>query len=99
MTDDLRWRLYPATLFGLWAVDGMTRDVFIFLIAPLILTAQLSSEKCGWSAFKILFKFLLSDLFVARQRFVYQTFVNRLIGLPLYYQGQFQIASTIGLMG
>ncbi len=43
--------------------------------------------------------FYISDLFVARQRFVHQTFYNRLIGLPLYYLGQFQIAYAIGLIG
>lgn len=43
--------------------------------------------------------FYISDLFVARQRFVQQTFYNRLIGLPLYYLGQFQIAYTVGLIG
>ncbi len=32
--------------------------------------------------------FALSDLYVARQRFVTPGFQNRLIGLPLYYAGQ-----------
>ena len=46
---------------------------------------------CGATAF------YLSDLFVARQRFVRASFVNRLIGLPLYYAGQFAIAATTGI--
>jgi uncharacterized membrane protein YhhN len=45
------------------------------------------------------FSFYLSDIFVARQRFVQPSFTNRLIGLPLYYLGQFQIAYTTGLIG
>ena len=45
------------------------------------------------------FSFYLSDIFVARQRFVQPSFWNRLIGLPLYYLGQFQIAYTTGLIG
>jgi uncharacterized membrane protein YhhN len=45
------------------------------------------------------FSFYLSDIFVARQRFVQASFWNRLIGLPLYYLGQFQIAYTAGLIG
>jgi len=45
------------------------------------------------------FSFYLSDIFVARQRFVQPAFWNRLIGLPLYYLGQFQIAYTTGLIG
>jgi len=44
------------------------------------------------------FSFYLSDIFVARQRFVQPSFWNRLIGLPLYYLGQFQIAYTTGLI-
>ena len=45
------------------------------------------------------FSFYLSDVFVARQRFVQPSFWNRLMGLPLYYLGQFQIAYTVGLIG
>lgn len=42
--------------------------------------------------------FYLSDLFVARERFVESQFVNRLLGLPLYYGGQFCIAFSAGLV-
>ena len=42
--------------------------------------------------------FYLSDLFVARQRFLKAEFVNRLIGLPLYYIGQFLLALSIALL-
>jgi len=41
--------------------------------------------------------FYISDLFVARQRFVKADFVNRLIGLPLYYTGQFLLAFSVGM--
>ena len=40
--------------------------------------------------------FYVSDLFVARDRFLNDTFVNRLAGLPLYYAGQFMIALSVG---
>jgi len=40
--------------------------------------------------------FYVSDIFVARQRFLKTDFVNRLIGLPLYYGGQFMLAFSIG---
>jgi uncharacterized membrane protein YhhN len=43
--------------------------------------------------------FYVSDLFVARQRFVTEQYLNRLIGLPLYYVGQFLIAFSVGLVG
>jgi uncharacterized membrane protein YhhN len=42
--------------------------------------------------------FYLSDLFVARDRFLKSEFTNRLIGLPMYYIGQFLLAFSIGLI-
>lgn len=39
--------------------------------------------------------FYLSDLFVARDRFVTPGFVNRLVGLPLYYLGQILLALSV----
>ena len=41
--------------------------------------------------------FYLSDLGVARDRFVTQGFVNRLVGLPLYYGGQLLLAWSVAL--
>jgi uncharacterized membrane protein YhhN len=42
--------------------------------------------------------FYVSDLFVARHRFVRPQFANRLYGLPLYYAGQFMLAFSVGLV-
>lgn len=42
--------------------------------------------------------FFTSDIFVARNKFVSDGFINRLIGLPLYYGGQFLLALSIGLL-
>ncbi|MCX7544382.1 lysoplasmalogenase [Marinicella gelatinilytica] len=39
--------------------------------------------------------FALSDVFVARQRFVSPGFNNRLIGLPLYYAGQLVLLAAL----
>lgn len=39
--------------------------------------------------------FYVSDIFVARQRFLASDYVNRLAGLPLYYSAQFMIAFSI----
>jgi uncharacterized membrane protein YhhN len=41
--------------------------------------------------------FYLSDLFVARNRFVKKEYVNRLVGLPLYYAGQYLLALSVNL--
>ena len=40
--------------------------------------------------------FYFSDLFVARDRFLKSEFTNRLLGLPMYYAGQFLLAFSIG---
>jgi uncharacterized membrane protein YhhN len=42
--------------------------------------------------------FYFSDLFVARNRFVRRQFVNRAVGLPMYYAGQFLLAFSVGLV-
>lgn len=40
--------------------------------------------------------FYLSDILVARDQFVAPGFINRLVGLPLYYAAQFMFAFAIG---
>ena len=42
--------------------------------------------------------FYVSDLFVARDRFVKKAPINRFLGLPLYYTGQFFLAFSVGLL-
>ena len=42
--------------------------------------------------------FYLSDIFVARNRFVKKEFLNRLLGLPLYYTGQFLLAFSVSAL-
>jgi uncharacterized membrane protein YhhN len=42
--------------------------------------------------------FGISDLFVAKRRFVSDTPSTYLIGLPLYYAGQFALAFSVGLV-
>jgi uncharacterized membrane protein YhhN len=44
------------------------------------------------------FSFYISDVFVARDRFLKNEFLNRLVGLPLYYMGQFLIAFSVGAL-
>lgn len=42
--------------------------------------------------------FYISDLFVARDRFLKTEFTNRLLGLPLYYAGQFLLAFSVAFI-
>ena len=44
------------------------------------------------------FLFYLSDIFVARDRFVKSEEINRRLGLPMYYCGQFLLAFSLGLI-
>lgn len=42
--------------------------------------------------------FYVSDVFVARHRFIKEEYRNRLLGLPLYYTGQFMLAFSVGFL-
>jgi uncharacterized membrane protein YhhN len=42
--------------------------------------------------------FYFSDIWVARDRFVKHGFMNRLIGLPSYFAGQFMLGFSIGVV-
>jgi len=67
---------------GAWAVFG--KSTFQISGRTLILVGALC--------------FYVSDIFVARQRFIKEQYRNRLLGLPLYYAGQFMLAFSIGLL-
>ncbi|MFA6224073.1 MAG: lysoplasmalogenase [Desulfomonilaceae bacterium] len=53
----------------------------------------------AWSILSGALLFYVSDIFVARNRFIDPDFLNRLVGLPLYYIGQFILAFSVGLAG
>jgi uncharacterized membrane protein YhhN len=67
---------------GAWSVLGMPQQAFT---ARLLIFVGAAS-------------FYISDIFVARDRFVKNAFINRLLGLPLYYLAQFMIAFSIGIV-
>lgn len=64
--------------------------------------ALAGNARLGFSGRVVLFcgaiLFYASDIFVARNRFVIKQFGNRLVGLPLYYAGQFMIAYSLRLL-
>jgi|JI8StandDraft_1071087.scaffolds.fasta_scaffold99127_2 uncharacterized membrane protein YhhN len=84
---------------------GFKMPVLIYLIAiNTMLSIGLScllaqSGMNGWTFYHTAFLgallFYLSDLAVARERFVEKSFLNKSWGLPFYFLGQFLIASTI----
>jgi uncharacterized membrane protein YhhN len=65
--------------------------------AAALFRADPSVRPAAATAFFGALAFYLSDLFVARDRFVKTEFSNRLIGLPLYYAGQFLLAYSTGI--
>jgi uncharacterized membrane protein YhhN len=60
--------------------------------AMLLLALGVASPLVRWGALL----FYLSDVAVARDRFVRPGFANRLVGLPLYYAGQVLLALSAG---
>lgn len=69
-------------------------------IAVISLMVALGAGAFGANRLPILLiapvAFYLSDLAVARDRFVKKSFVNRLWGLPLYYMAQLLFAISVG---
>ncbi len=89
-----------------WAVRGWLRpslpqgmkgpvDVYVLVITAMVATA-FGAWRAGAPTAALLgaVAFYLSDLSVARDRFVQTSFSNRLWGLPLYYVAQLLLGST-----
>ena len=76
--------------------------VYMIIITVMVISAAslMENDHLGFTGRMLAFSgavlFYVSDIFVARHRFIKKEYVNRLAGLPLYYAGQFMIAySTI----
>jgi len=87
-------RLWPHLGRLRWAVLGYVTVISIMVwgAAGTIVPGQ----PAGWHRLAGALLFYLSDLFVARNRFVQKQFLNRALGLPLYYAGQLILAFTVG---
>lgn len=66
----------------------------ITLMVALAIGAAFRDEPPTWLIPIAAFTFYLSDLTVARQRFVVKRLWHRIIGLPLYYAAQFMFVMT-----
>ena len=71
---------------------------YVLVISAMVAAAAgaVGAGASGWLGLGAVL-FYLSDLFVARQRFVVKASLNRLLGLPLYYGGQLLLAGQAGL--
>jgi len=73
---------------------------YIFVISIMVMGAILASLATGqWAILIGAVMFYLSDVSVARDRFVAPGFINGLWGLPLYYGGQLFLAYSVSLIG
>lgn len=77
---------------------------YIAVITAMVIAALVAFQNSllpvdgAWAVFLGALAFYLSDLCVARDRFAAPGWINRLVGLPLYYGGQFAIAFSVGLV-
>jgi uncharacterized membrane protein YhhN len=90
-----------AVLSWLWPRLGRRRGPVAAYVAAItaMVWGGVSATAAGalpWMAAVGAVLFYLSDLAVARQRFVHASFVNRALGLPLYYAAQILIGLTVG---
>jgi uncharacterized membrane protein YhhN len=77
---------------------AMRRPVlaYVVVISAMLVTAAGTVGHAGMPAiFAGAFAFYLSDLAVARQRFVVRSFTNKAWGLPLYFAAQLLLAWTV----
>ena len=106
---DLRAAAFAAPVLVLvaWLVDLWLRDrvednmrvpvrAYIVVISTMLCLA-FASYRAGASSLLLFgaIAFYLSDLSVARDRFVRREFLNRLWGLPAYYLGQLLLALSV----
>jgi uncharacterized membrane protein YhhN len=90
-------------LAWLWPHLGNMRVpvvVYVGIIALMLIAATGTLKLAGqgrWLIASGAAFFAISDVFVAQNRFVGSGFSNKLVGLPLYYAGQFLIAFSVGM--
>ena len=98
--------------WGVWRwlrprLNGMRKPVAVYIVVISLMACGafgfLGEDSYGEAGRFLVIggavAFYLSDLFVARDRFVRKGFENRGVGLPLYYAGQFMLAFSPGLLG
>lgn len=92
----------PASLVGRWLWPHTPSEMrgpvlgYIVVISAMVALSLGTFSKLGGAAVLLgAVMFYLSDLSVARDRFVKREFLNRLWGLPMYYAAQLVLASTV----
>ena len=83
--------LIPVVLYII-VISVMLAAAWVAFLNPVL------NRTGAWFVFIGALCFYASDILVARNKFIASQFVNRLIGLPLYYAGQFLIVFSVGLL-
>lgn len=81
-----------------WVPGDMRKAVLAYIVVITSMVSLSAGATAAGGSPRMLagaFAFYLSDLAVARDRFVREALVNRLWGLPLYYAAQLCLAATI----
>jgi len=106
IADWTRWMLLPISLASagalawMWPHLGRRRiSVSTYVVVITIMVwgslAVTTTGIMGWPIAVGAVFFYLSDLTVARDRFVTSDFLNRAVGLPIYYAAQILIALSV----
>lgn len=97
--------LLVAGVVGRWLLPHVPRDMQVPVIAYIaVITVMVAaatgatSDGAPWPVLPAAVLFFLSDLAVARDKFVTPGFPNRAIGLPMYYTAQILFAVSIGMV-
>ena len=92
----------PALLVGRWLLPSVPAPLRAPVVAYIVVISAMVSAAVGTVAQELsgliilgAVAFYVSDLFVARDRFVAPGFGNRLWGLPLYYAAQLAFAWSV----
>lgn len=84
-----------------WLPAGMVWPVRVYMTVIGVMTALACGVTAAggpWLVAAGAVAFTVSDVFVARDRFIGSDFLNRALGLPLYYAAQMMLAMTSGLI-
>ena len=94
--------LIPIVLVLRWLRPNLPADMvvpvyaYVMVISTMMISAVGAFATTGRPMILLgAAMFYVSDLAVARDRFISRGFQNRIWGLPLYYGGQLVLASTI----
>lgn len=92
------WRVVPWLWPHVPAAMHAPVAAYMAVITGMVIASGFAAAHIGWPVLLGAGLFYLSDLAVARERFVRPGFANRAVGLPLYYGGQLVLAATPALV-